>query len=547
MHRRDFLKATITASALAGLEASSLAQAARRAVYLTIETAAGKLRGIDIDGIKQFRGIPYGAPTGGSNRFMPPKPVVPWAGIRDAYGYGEISPQPFSSPTHAFGNLIDFDLHVGDMGDDCLNLNIWTPGVADGANKPVLVYYHGGGLSTGSGNHDLYNGDRLARYADVVVVTVNHRLSAFGYINLTDVGAPAEFADSGNVGFLDLAQSLEWIRDNIAAFGGDPHAVTIFGQSGGGTKVGALMAMDRPKGLFHRAGIQSGYLSLASRETSAASAKTLLAALGVGTDWRKLQQLTPEAIVEAQVAIGTYDWLSGKPVTRPSPQFQAVLDGRIMHSEIRDLAAVRKSAHVPLLIGYELDDAGWPMTNFDITEQGLTDVAAQLAGSPRADEIVKLYLERYPNKTPFIIQAAMMTDEHLLTVVSDLAERRAQLGAKTWVYRFDWPSQALEGRFGATHGMEMSLVFHNTHQPTVGGETAVSQTMADRMASIFAGLARRGDPNNSLVPDWPVYSRERRETMVINHPYDRVIDDPNAQFRRLWAEVHAEKKKPVAN
>lgn len=538
MNRRNFLQASIGAASLIGLQPRALAQQMQGKFYRVADTAAGKLRGIEVDGVFQFRGVPYGASTAGANRFMPPRPVAPWSGIRDAYGYGEITPQPYASPSHPFGNLIDFDLHAGAMGEDCLNLNVWTPGL-DGKKRPVLVYFHGGGLSTGSGNHDLYVGDRLARYADVVVVTVNHRLSAFGYVNLADLGAPSEFADAGNAGILDLAQSLEWVRDNIAGFGGDPGRVMIFGQSGGGTKVGAIMALDRARGLFHSAAIQSGGLALASRQDSAAAAEQLLTALGVGRDWKKLQQLPPETVLEAQIAIGTFDWISGKPPTRPQPEFTAVLDGRNFTSPLADPASLRVSAEVPLIVGYCKDDSGWPMTNFDLTDAGLREVAARLAGPDRADEAVQLYMEHYPNASPFILQASMLTDRNLLPAVTTVAERRAALGGKTYVYRFDWPSQAMNGMFGAVHGMDMCLVFHITHQPTLGGETPISREMADRMSTAWSAFAHSGDPNSKAMPHWEPYAAPRRQTMVINHPEQRLIDDPNGPFRHFWDGVAA--------
>jgi para-nitrobenzyl esterase len=356
MQRREFLASTLGASAalaIAGSTSAAATQEASAPLFAIAETTAGKLRGILLDGIYQFRGVPYGAPTSGRNRFMPPAPVRPWAGIRNAYAYGEITPQPYSAPMHPFGHLIDFDLHAGAMGEDCLNLNIWTPGLADNGRRPVLVYFHGGGLTAGSANHDLYVGDRLARFADVVVVTVNHRLAAFGYIDLTDLGAPAEFADSGVAGILDLVQALEWIRDNIAQFGGDPNCVTIFGQSGGGTKVGAVMAVPRAKGLFHRAAIQSGSLTALTREEASRSAELLLDRLGIRRgQWSKLRTISVEQLVQAQIDIGVYDWISGKPPTRPSPQFSVVIDGRSIATPLTDLAALRNSADVPLIVGY---------------------------------------------------------------------------------------------------------------------------------------------------------------------------------------------------
>jgi para-nitrobenzyl esterase len=527
--RRGLLAGAVSLAAAA----SPLSAAAQ--VFATVETDVGKIRGVDIDGIKQFRGVPYGAPTGGRNRFRPPQQVRPWSGVRDAYGYGAICPQPYSTPAHPFGALIDFDLHVGAMSEDCLNLNVWTPGLS-GGKRPVLVYFHGGGMNTGSGNHDLYIGDRLARFGDVVVVTVNHRLSAFGYINLSDLGAPKEFSDSGNAGLLDLVAALGWVRRNIAAFGGDPGNVTIFGQSGGGTKTAAMMAMPAGRGLFHRAAIQSGGLQLTDRTAAAGAAQTLLKHLGVGKgQWAKLQRLPAEAFVEAQVAIGTYDWISGKAPWRPQPQFSPFVDGRGLPHALGSPAAFRLSSDIPTIIGYCLADRGWTEGNFDLDEAGLLKVAERLAGG-RGQACLDIYGRSYPAMAPFVTQGIMLTDMGLLPDVHALAAGRAQLqGAPTYVYRFDWPSKAFGGVFGATHGMDMSLVFYNTHQPTIGGDTPEAREMATLMSEAWVSFARTGQPVAKALPGWRPFTPDRRETMVINSPVRRLVDDPNREARQFWA------------
>lgn len=507
--------------------------------WVTAETVYGKVRGLDIGGIKQFRGLPYGAPTGGKQRFLAPQNPTPWAGTRAAYGYGDVCPQAFSDPQHPFGLLIDFDLHAAAMSEDCLNLNIWTPGLNDGAKRPVVVYFHGGGLNAGTANHSLYVGERLARYADLVVITVNHRLSTFGYLNLVDLGAPAEFASAGVAGLLDLIKSLEWVRDNIAQFGGDPGRVTIFGQSGGGAKVKSLMAMPQAKGLFHRALSQSGVPQTISRERAAALTTRLLAALGIPKSrLLELQSVPFEQLVDAQLDMGVYAGITNPTVSVPDPPvFNAVIDGKLLPAALDDPISLRLSAHVPFIDGYCLHDSGWPQRNFDLDMKGL-ELVMQGWGAGHGEEIVQTYLRAYPNSPPFLLQAAMLTDRGLLTHNTTFAERRQEAGAAhSFLYRFDWQSTAVGGVFGATHGMDMSLIFHNSHQPTVGGDTPTSRLMADKVASFFAAFAATGNPSTPLMSAWPEYSVPRRTTMIINNPYQRAVADPSAAFRALWSRV----------
>src|SRR3984885_6976546 len=297
--RRDFLKSSALTIAAAGVTSlasqvqaqtapaqpparSALGGGATGNVFVETDTVYGKVQGIQNTGIKEFKGIPHGAATGGRNRFMPPKKPVAWKGVRECLAHGQISPQALTDLRSDYGIMIHWDCQPGGMGEDCLNLNIWTPGLKDGAKRPVLVSFHGGGFTTGSGNALGYDGAQLARFGDVVVVTVNHRLGALGYTQLVDLGAPAEFAYAGVAGIMDLTASLEWVRDNIESFGGNPGNVMIFGQSGGGAKVCTLMAMPSAKGLFHRAAMQSGVvLRLTARDKATENATRLMSQLGL--------------------------------------------------------------------------------------------------------------------------------------------------------------------------------------------------------------------------------------------------------------------------
>ena len=222
-------------------------------LFWTVDTRSGKVMGMANGNVKEFKGIPYGAPTGGANRYLPPKAVKPWTGVRECLAHGQVSPQTLSNFDSQYGRLILWDQQVGGMGEDCLVLNLWTPSLDRGAKKAVMVCFHGGGWATGSGNAPGFDGGMMAHTNDVVTITINHRLNTLGYLNLADLGAPAEFQSSGVVGVMDMVAALQWVHDNVENFGGDPNRVMIFGQSGGGAKTSVMVANPAAKGLFHRA------------------------------------------------------------------------------------------------------------------------------------------------------------------------------------------------------------------------------------------------------------------------------------------------------
>src|SRR5580658_9993948 len=355
-------------------------------LFFTAETQYGKIQGMANTGIKEFKGIPYGASTGGKNRYMPPQKHAGWSGVRECLAYGQISPQTISPPTSDYSQLIQWDLHYGTgMGEDLLTLNVWTPGIKDGGKRAVMVSFHGGGFATGSGNGPQYDGTQLSRLADVVVVNVNHRLASLGYLHLADLGAPPEFAHAGVVGMMDLVASLEWVRNNIENFGGDPGKVMIFGQSGGGAKTSTMLAIPSAKGLYHSAGIQSGStIRSATREEGTKSAELLLAKLGISKgSFADIQKLPWQQILEAQTAL-------------TGAAFAPVVDGTILPHHPFDPAAPPESADVPIIISNTLEDAALRLTNFDLTEDGLNTMMKERYGAKAAD-MVAMYRDRYPN------------------------------------------------------------------------------------------------------------------------------------------------------
>jgi para-nitrobenzyl esterase len=494
-------------------------------IFWVAETTAGRVLGIDNAGIKEFKGVPYGASTAGRGRFAAPRPPAPWSGVREVIGYGQISPQTPADIRSDYAQMIMWDRHVGPggMGEDCLNLNIWTPGV-DAAKRAVMVSFHGGGWATGSGNGPMYDGANLAKFGDVVVVTVNHRLAAFGYLNLAGLpGAPPELADAGAVGVADMVASLRWVRDNIAAFGGDPGRVMIFGQSGGGSKVSTLLATPSAKGLFHRAAIQSGStLRQRTSDEGAQSTALLVAALG-GGGYAALASAPWTRLLEAQT-----------DAMAKGANFAPVIGGATLPHHPFDPAAPSESAAVPVIISTTLEDAALRLTNFDLDEAGLRRVIAGVAPD-RAEAITRMYLDANLEKSPYLIQAQALTDAGGRKNAIIQGERRAVLGgAPTWMYIWAWGTPAFDGKFGAVHGHDVDASFHIARSPIAGAGTAAGHLMADRLASAWVAFAKTGDPNNPAIPRWAPYDVSTRATMIFDNE-TRVENDPRKAFRELWA------------
>jgi para-nitrobenzyl esterase len=530
--RRSFLTvAAVTAGSALVTKAPAQAPPQRAAgsdnqLFWEVNTTYGKVQGMANTGIKEFKGIPYGASTGGKNRFMPPRKPAAWTGVRECLAYGQISPQTLANLSSDYGMMIQWDRHVGGMGEDVLSLNIWTPGVNDGKKRAVMVSFHGGGFATGSGNAPGYDGAQLARFGDVVVVTVNHRLASFGYLHLADLGAPTEFAHAGVAGIMDLVASLEWVRDNIENFGGDPNKVMIFGQSGGGAKTTAILATPSAKGLYRSAGVQSGSaLRLATRETATKSAEALLAKLGIAKgNIGDLQKLSWQQILQAQSSLGA------------GVGFSPVIDGSVLPHHPFDPVAPPESADVPVVISTTLEDAALGLTNFNLDEAGLKEILTKRFEG-KGDEIYALYRKHNPKKSPFLIQAQVLTDAGGRRSAITQAERKAALGkAPAYMYLWSWESPGYGGKFGAVHGIDVSASFYSCRDGIGGTGSPQQLTLWNKFASSWVALAKTGNPNNPNLPEWPAYDSTRRATMVFDND-PRVENDPRSEIRKFWEQM----------
>ena len=539
IRRREILKSSLAGcgAALAGGALSSLLAPpafARKGESAgpVVETNLGKLRGVSTEGVFTFKGVPYGASTEGSMRFMPPVKPASWTGVRDAINLGPLAPQITSSATggsdirKAMGDIYG----PGEISEDCLVLNVWTPSLHRG-KRPVMVWLHGGGYTGGSDGAPTYDGVNLAHKRDVVVVGLNHRLNVFGYLYLGELGGE-KYADSGNVGMLDIVLALEWVRDNIAHFGGDPANVTIFGESGGGGKVSTLMAMPPAKGLFHKAIVESGStLRVSSREDANKAAEKFVAKLGITPDRiDDLQKLPVQQLLDAMRS------LTGPNAIRLGP----VVDGRSLPRNPFDPDAPAQSADVPMLIGTNGTEAtvllglGDPSL-FSLNE---TDMHTRLKAylhlddDAQLDSIIATYRKDRPTASPSDLYFAIATDRMMRMNAITQAERKvAQGAAPAYMYIFAWETPVLDGRLRSPHGIELAFVFDNTDKTTgMNGSAPDVAVLADKVSAAWAAFARTGNPGTSALPHWPAYDTTSRATMVFNDDC-KLVDDPGKAER----------------
>jgi para-nitrobenzyl esterase len=519
LQRRELLRRVALGLATAAIARPGWPRAAGAPV---VRTSGGRIRGQRAGGVEVFRGVRYGADTG-SARFEPPRPATPWSGIHDARDYGPNCPQRGS---------------LGPGSEDCLFLNVWTPSSRDDARRPVMVYVHGGAYSTGAASDPLCDGARLCEHGNVVVVSLNHRLNAFGYLYLARLSNDARYADSGNCGMLDLALALRWIHDNAAAFGGDPARIMLFGQSGGGAKIATLMAMPAAAGLFHRVATMSGQQLTASGPLNATRrARTLLAALALPESrCAELATLPAARIVEALDAI---DPLIG----RGALYFGPVLDERSLVRHPFHPDAPAQSATIPMIIGNTRDETRSLIGRADPATFALRwdDLPARLEAEMRVDilpeRVVSEYRRLHPDYSPSDVFFAATTASRSWRAAIVEAELRAAQGSPTWAYQLDLPSPADGGRWGAFHTLDIPLVFGTLDAPgSLTGTAASARRVSRQLGDAFIALAGHGDPNHGGLPRWEPYAPPRRATMLFD-AQSRLVDDPRGAERRLFERV----------
>ena len=520
--------ATLITAALPGLAGcASLAAGSREPV---VETATGKVRGTARDGVYAFKGIPYGADTGGAHRFQPARAVTPWTGVRDALDYGPRAPQnerPSTLPHLAW--IRD----TRPFSEECLVLNVYTGSLDARAKRPVMVYVHGGGFSTGASSAPGLDGTQLARHGEVVLVSLNHRLNVFGHLQLPG----SRYADSGNVGLLDVVMALQWVRDNIAAFGGDAGNVTIFGQSGGASKVAVLMAMPAAQGLFHKAIIQSAssLLTMATPDAAERNAYYLLRELGLDRNrFAAIHDVPVGTLLKAMPA--------GIKAAGSIDNYRPVVDGRALTAHPFEPTAPALSRDVPMMIGWCETEARFAFSqapeNLRLDATQARARVARFVGIPEgeAGKLMAAYAKGRPNDTPADIFALIHGDHMYRRSVTRAAELKSeQGGAPAYLYLFNWKTPVLDGLLRTPHTICIPFAFGNVDIASgITGTGADRYRVQEQVMGAWVAFARSGNPNHARLATWTPYSTTTRPTMVFDTE-SRLVNDPAREERLAFA------------
>ena len=494
-----------------------------------VEIECGKIRGFSRNGILAFKGIPYAASTAGTARYMAPAKPAAWTGVRSCMALGFACPQPFHVPegrrvgwTHDEEAFM-FEWDDGQPGEDCLRVNVWTPSTSDSTKRPVLVWIHGGGYTSGSSNElRMYDGESLARRGNVVVVSLNHRLGPLGYMNLMEYGD--KWSNAVNLGQLDQIAALEWVRDNIGRFGGDASKVLVFGQSGGGGKISTLMGMPAAKGLFHRAVIQSGSsLRQITPDRSASLSAATLQELGLSkATIDRLQEVPVEAIIQAGLrAQRKLQPTPAAPGTGAGLNWGPTVDGKSLPRHAWDPTAPEYSATVPLMVGSVLNEFGNSIQAGDPSLDSMTaeEMRKRLSDQrgDKATALLAVLQRKFPKANPYELLSRSTGLTARMNVINQATRKAQQNGAPAYVYWFQWQTPVLDGRPRAYHCSELPFVFANTDRcAAMTGGGADARALGDKVADAWVAFARNGNPNHSGLPQWPAFSAERGETMVFD-------------------------------
>lgn len=510
-----------------------------------VETTAGKIAGTMERRVFTFKGVPYGDSTDGSRRFLPPLPAAPWTKVKFCVDYGPIAPQtgPLVDCLEAAGDerVMGIRRHLR-QSEDCLVLNLWTPGIRDGGKRPVMLWLHGRAYDSGAGSETMYNGANLARRGNLVVVTINHRLNIFGYLHLADIGGE-EFAGSGVAGMLDAVLALQWVRDNIAAFGGDPGNVTIFGESGGGAKVSMLLGMPSAKGLFHRAIIESGPgLRGLEAADATAFAERFLAELNIKpNEIRKLQEIPIEQVQGAakkllpgRSALGMADPRRGA-MARMAP----VVEGRYLPNHPFDPVAAPTAAGIPIIIGTNRHENSTFLTldpkRKKLTEPELQERLRPILGD-KVDSVIATYKKTRPEATPWDLFVAL-TSEGTRRASIALAERKAAASPDpVYMYLLTWETDYLGDLFRACHILEIPFVFDTVDDMAITGGRPDKYELLESINGAWIAFAHGGNPNHPGLPKWEPYSAQKRATMILDVPC-RMAVDPFREELEAWEGI----------
>jgi para-nitrobenzyl esterase len=505
-----------------------------------VDTTYGKVRGYILRGIHHYLGVPYGADTSGPNRFMPPQKPKPWTTVYPALWWGNTAPQVMENRYANKHNAWRDHWNYDDVGEDCLRLNVFTPAVNDARKRPVLVWMHGGGFTNGNGiEQDGYNGENFARLGDAVFVSVNHRLGPFGFTNLAGVGG-ARYAASGNVGMLDLVAALEWVRDNIASFGGDPGNVTIMGQSGGGYKVITVTAMPAAKGLFHKAVVLSGATTRLGERTHAEKLGAyVLTEAGLGpADVDKLQAMPWQQYLaianRAQQKLAAESG-AGRELIRRG--FTPIVDGAFIPQHPYHPEPAPTAAAIPMLIcsTFNEQSPSWADATLEnVTLDAVVEKVRERAGfqggyGEHARAVVEAYAKAFPGRKPVEIWSLVSSTRQAAVALADAKSRQTPPVFVAW---FGWQPPMFDGRLRAFHCVDICFWFNNTDlmwTHTGGGARPrkLSQTMAGQLLQFM----KTGEPNSAGLPKWPKYTPANGEVMILDDVCE-VKNDPDREARK---------------